>query len=249
MQQPKLLEVACFSLTGVIAAAAAGANRIELCQNPHAGGTTPSYGLLKGARHATTLPIFPIIRPREGDFLYTDAEFDMMKAEVLLCKSMQFEGLVLGLLLPNGDIDTHRTGKLVDLAYPMEVTFHRAFDRCRNPLSAIQELVALGCSRVLTSGQKPTAYAGMALIKQLVELVGDQLVVMPGGGINANQILELMAATGANEYHGAFRKTVLSKMAFDIPELDEPLTYTSVNADEIKLMLQHLNNHQPANLS
>jgi copper homeostasis protein len=234
------LEVACFSLPGLLAAVRAGAHRIELCENPSAGGTTPAYGFLKLARQATSLPVFPIIRPREGDFLYTDAEFEMMKADIKLCKSMDFEGVVLGMLTADGSIDLQRTQQLVNIAYPMEVTFHRAFDRCKEPLAALEQLINMGCNRVLTSGQKPTALQGATLIRDLVLAANHRLVVMPGGGIRADNIAQLMAETKASEFHGAFRKVEASAMQFEVQDLDESLCFTSVDEAEVKSTVLHL---------
>jgi copper homeostasis protein len=207
-----LLEIACFSLDGVANALTAGANRLELCENPEAGGTTPSHGFLKQARTMASLPLFPIIRPRGGDFVYTSAEFETMKYDLMLCKSMGFDGVVLGLLLANGMVDEQRTAALVGWAYPLEVTFHRAFDRCPQPFQAIQQLINLGISRILTSGGQPTAAEGADAIASYVDAADHRLVVMPGGGINSKNILQLAQTTKAVEYHAACRKMKTSSL-------------------------------------
>jgi len=133
-------------------------------RNPFDGGATPSYGTLKTARAKIRIPVFPIIRPRGGDFLYTNEEFEVMQKDVLLCKELGFEGLVTGMLLKDGTIDIKRTAKLVKLAYPLEVTFHRAFDRAKDPLQSLEDVIKCGCQRILTSGQVPNAFDGKELI-------------------------------------------------------------------------------------
>ncbi len=163
-----ILEIAVFNIQSAIMAAQAGANRLELCENPFDGGTTPSYGTLKTVREKITIPVFPIIRPRGGDFLYVEEEFEVMKKDILLCKSLGFEGIVTGLLNSDATIDVKRTDALVKTAYPMEVTFHRAFDRAADPLKALEKVIDCGCQRILTSGQVPNAFDGKEFIKQVL---------------------------------------------------------------------------------
>src|SRR4051794_24537161 len=151
------LEIAAFNIQSALVAAKAGADRIELCENPADGGTTPSFGTLKTVREKINIPVFPIVRPRGGDFLYSDEEFEVIKKDVVLIKSLGFEGIVFGLLKKDGTIDKQRTAKLVELAYPIEVTFHRAFDRAVEPLHALEEIITCGCQQILTSGQVPNA--------------------------------------------------------------------------------------------
>src|SRR6476620_10415269 len=164
-----ILEIAVFNICSALAAEKAGADRIELCENPAEGGTTPSFGTLKIVREKINIPVFPIVRPRGGDFLYSNEEFEVIKKDVRLIKDLGFEGIVVGLLKKDGTIDTRQTGKLVELAYPMEVTFHRAFDRAAEPLHAMEEIITCGCQRILTSGQVPNAVDGKELIQQLIE--------------------------------------------------------------------------------
>src|ERR1051326_3895835 len=152
------LEIAVFNIQSAILAAQAGADRIELCENPHDGGTTPSYGTLKTVREKINIPVFPIVRPHGGDFLYNDEEFEVMKKDILLIKQLGFEGAAIGLLNQNGTIEIKRTAKLVGLAYPLEITFHRAFDRAAEPLKALEDIIKCGCQRILTSGQVPNAF-------------------------------------------------------------------------------------------
>ncbi|MFZ9719380.1 MAG: copper homeostasis protein CutC, partial [Chitinophagaceae bacterium] len=139
-----LLEIAAFTIESAMAAEKAGADRIELCDNPQDGGTTPSYGMLVMAKECVSIPVFPIIRPRGGDFLYTEISFEMMRKDVKLCRELGFEGVVIGMLTKDGNIDEMNVSKLIALAYPMEVTFHRAFDRVRDPFDSLEKLISIG---------------------------------------------------------------------------------------------------------
>ncbi|QEC69014.1 copper homeostasis protein CutC [Panacibacter ginsenosidivorans] len=231
-----ILEIAVFNINSAIIAANAGADRIELCENPFDGGTTPSYGTLKTVREKISIPVFPIIRPRGGDFLYSDDEYEVMKKDILLCKDLGFEGVVTGILLPDGSIDIKRTAKLVKLAYPLEVTFHRAFDRAKEPLKSLGDVIKCGCQRILTSGQVPNAFDGKELIRLLVEQSAERIIIMPGSGVRGNNIKEIAGYTGATELHSSARKNITSAMEFKQPLMHETLENISVDPSEIKLM-------------
>jgi copper homeostasis protein len=231
-----ILEIAVFNIGSAILAAQSGADRLELCENPSEGGTTSSYGTLKTVREKITIPVFPIIRPRGGDFLFTEDEFAVMKKDIALCKQLQFDGIVIGLLNRDGTVDAERTKQLTALAYPMEITFHRAFDRAKDPLSALETIIACGCNRLLTSGQVPNAWDGKELIKQLIEKAGDRIIIMPGSGVRSNNIKELAAFTGAVELHSSARRTVSSPMSFVQAGMNETLENICVNTEEIKKM-------------
>lgn len=233
-----MLEIAVFNLESAIVAEKAGADRIELCENPNDGGTTPSYGTLKIAKEKIKIPVFPIIRPRGGDFLYSETEFEIMQKDISLCKELGFEGVVIGLLLADGSIDEIRTKALVHLAYPMEVTFHRAFDRAINPLASLETIIRCGCQRILSSGQTPNAWDGKELIKQLIEQAQDRIIIMPGSGIRSDNINEMVAFTGAIEMHSSARKSTLSQMIFLQNSMNEKLENIQVDADEIRKMKQ-----------
>ena len=233
-----MLEIAVFNIASALAAEKAGADRIELCENPYDGGTTPSYGTLKIAKEKIKIPVFPIIRPRGGDFLYSEIEFEIMQKDISLCKELGFEGVVIGLLQVDGNIDEIRTKALVDLAYPMEVTFHRAFDRAINPLVSLETIISCGCQRILSSGQTPNAWDGKDLIKQLIEQAQDRIIIMPGSGIRSNHIKEMVAFTGAIEIHSSARKSSPSLMTFQQNSMDEKLENIQVDADEIRKMKQ-----------
>lgn len=235
------LEIAVFSVEAAVTALKAGAHRIEFCENPHEGGTTPSYGSLKTLRSFTTQPVFPIIRPRGGDFLYSRSEFEVMKADLNIIKELGYLGAVIGLLNADGSIDTNRTKELVDIAGPsMQISFHRAFDRCNDPLIALEEIIATGCKRILTSGQVPNAADALPLLKKLVKEAGDRIIIMPGSGVRSNNIKEILEATSAKEIHSSARQMQASKMQNVKESMQENLQTTGVDVEEIKKMLEQL---------
>lgn len=235
------LEIAVFSVEAAVTALKAGAHRIEFCENPQDGGTTPSYGSLKTLRSYTTQPVFPIIRPRGGDFLYSRSEFEVMKADLQISKELGYLGAVIGLLNADGSIDTKRTKELVDIAGPtMQISFHRAFDRCKDPFIALEEIISTGCKRILTSGQVPNAADAMPLLKKLVEQAGDRIIIMPGSGVRSSNIKEIIQATGAKEIHSSARQMQASKMSYTKDSMKENMQATGVDAEEIKKMLEQL---------
>ena len=213
------LEICVYSIESALEAEAGGADRVELCDNPPQGGTTPSYGAILLAKRALKAQLHVIVRPRGGDFLYTDAEFEVMKNDFDVCKTLGVHGVVIGLLLPDGSVDKTRTRELVVRARPMSVTFHRAFDMTADPKQALEDIVETGCARVLTSGQAPTAMEGRELIATLVEQAVKRIIVMPGVAIRESNIAELMRSTGATEFHTAASKTLESGMKYRNPQL------------------------------
>lgn len=227
-----ILEIAVFNIQSALAAQAAGADRIELCENPYDGGTTPSYGTLKAVAEKIAIPVFPIIRPRGGDFLYTGEEFEVMKQDLSLCKQLGFQGAVLGLLNADGTIDTERTKRLVDLAYPLEITFHRAFDRAKDPPDSMEAIIPTGCSRILTSGQKPNVGDALERIRQLIQQADDRIIILPGSGVRSSNLPSVME-TGAEEFHSSARKETPSLMQFTVSTMNETLNNISVDKEEI----------------
>lgn len=237
------LEVIAFNIESCLIIEQGGAHRIELCDNPTDGGTTPSYGMIKTAREKVDIALFPIIRPRGGDFLYSDEEFNIMKADIQLCKELGCNGVVLGLLQKDGRIDVERTAWLVDLAYPMEVTFHRAFDHCFEPFEALEQIIQTGCRRILTSGQKPTAMEGVDRIAELVKAADGRIIIMPGSGVRQNNIRELAEKTGAIEFHSSLRSKALTKMEFLHPAFagaDDSYSYVTTDVSAVSDLLQTL---------
>ncbi len=231
-----ILEVAVFNISSAIQAERAGADRLELCENPMEGGTTPSFGTLKTVREKIGIPVFPIVRPRGGDFLYNDDEFKVIKKDVKLCKELGFPGLVLGLLKADGSIDVERTKALVELAAPLEVTFHRAFDRTNEPLKALEDVVDTGCKRILTSGQVPNVGDATPLIKQLIEKASGRIIILQGSGVRSSNLQRLVEETGATEYHSSARKSAETKMKFTVASMNENLTGTEVDQEEVGRM-------------
>ena len=210
---PPLLEVCIDSVAGAIAAERAGAQRVELCANLLEGGTTPSPGALAATLESVSFDVFVLVRPRGGDFLYTDLEFDVMDRDIVAIKEAGAGGVVVGILDADGRIDVERCRALIATARPMQVTFHRAFDMTRDPLEALEQLVELGVDRVLTSGQKETASDSLELLTELVSRAGDRITVMPGG-LDEGNIRTVAETTRARELHFAARVRTQSQMTF-----------------------------------
>jgi copper homeostasis protein len=235
-----LLEVAVFNVASALAASQAGADRLELCDNNYEGGTTASFGTLLYVKKQIQIPVFPIIRPRGGDFCYSNDEFEAMKKDVLLCKTLGFEGVVLGILNADGTIDEHRTSTLVNIAYPLEVTFHRAFDRTIEPSQALENIIETGCTRILTSGQMPNAIDGLLTIKQLIEAAKNRIIIMPGSGIRSNNIQEIAEFTGAEEFHSSAKKMIINDNVFNKRSMQEKNENLSVDEAAIEAMKKTL---------
>lgn len=233
---PPLLEIAVFTYHSALLAQEAGADRIELCENPAEGGTTPSFGYLKKVAETIQIPVFPIIRPRGGDFLYSADEWDIVLKDIQQCKELGFTGIVTGSLSKEGQINEDQLRKAVEIAYPMQVTFHRAFDRVADPFLAVEQVIAAGCSRVLTSGLHPEVMAGIEILSQLVQQAKNRIVVMPGSGVRSNNLAELQAKTGAREFHSSARIGLSSGMQFVNKAMQEQLDTLTVDKEEIRKM-------------
>lgn len=196
-------EVCVDSAEAAVAAQEGGAHRVELCSDLLEGGLTPSHGTIRVARARLRIGIMAMVRPRGGDFCYSDIEFAVMREDLLAAKGLGIDGVVFGLLNPDGTIDRNRTAELIALARPLPVTFHRAFDVSRDPFEALDTLIELGVDRVLTSGQEPSVLEGLDLITALVTRAAGRLVVMPGGGITERTVGRIAATSGARELHFA----------------------------------------------
>jgi copper homeostasis protein len=231
-----LLEICAFNLPSALAAQRAGADRIEFCSGPEEGGVTPSAGLIHAARALLAIPLYPIIRPREGDFLYTDDEFRVMLRDIGYCKQAGCDGVVIGMLLSDGNVDEPRCARLVEAAYPMGVTFHRAFDRAANPFEALEVIIRIGCERILTSGQRPVASEGAVLINELVREADERIVIMPGSGLRSGNIAELVRKTGAVEFHTSARVLRPSAMEFVNGPMQEDQSMVMADEGEIRLI-------------
>lgn len=209
------LEVCAASLQSVVAAKAGGAQRIELCSALSEDGITPSYGMIELARKLGPKKMHVLIRPRGGDFVYGKDEVECMIADINRCRTLGADGVVIGALTPDNNIDVVTTQKLVEAAHGMHVTFHRAFDQCCNPLKALDQIMALGCHRLLTSGQASTALDGATLLNTLVSRANKGFIIMPGAGVNEDNAREIIERTGATEIHGSLRSMVDGRMETD----------------------------------
>lgn len=204
----RLLEICVESVEAALAAGRGGANRIELCAKLSVGGVTPSIEMMRTAREQIPLPIFAMIRPRAGNFVYTSSEFSEMKNSIAVAKASRMDGMVLGILNENRMVDVERTREVVRLAHPLQVTYHRAFDETADLYQALEDVIESGARCILTSGGKPSASEGGAIIKKLIIQAGNRIPVMPGSGIHAGNVALLSAETGACQFHAGLSSVV-----------------------------------------
>ncbi len=208
-------EICANSVESCLAAQEGGADRVELCAGIPEGGTTPSHGDIITARkllNKTKLHV--IIRPRGGDFTYSDLEMDIMIADIEVCKKAGVDGVVFGCLTPEGDVDIGRNAKLMAHVGQMAATFHRAFDRCRNPFAALEQIEQLGFNRVLTSGQQRTAEKGIPLLYKLQLKAGDNIAIMAGCGVNERNIFKIHVETNVSQFHFSARESIPSPCSY-----------------------------------
>ncbi len=225
------LEVCAGSLRSALAAGGGGADRVELCDNLFEGGTTPSYGMIKISRSLLNIPVFPIIRPRGGDFIYSDHEFDVMKQDISNCADLGCEGVVFGILRPDGSVDIERCSELARISGSMKLTFHRAFDRCSNRRNALEDIISMGFHRILTSGGMDQAADAIPELRRLVEQAGTRISIMPGSGINTHNLLKIARETGVYEFHSTARKNI--KREDKSPQNNLDAQYLNETAAEI----------------
>ncbi len=234
-----ILEIATSDFETTKAAVDGGADRIELCANLSEGGTTQSYGTIYQCREAFDVLLYPIIRPRGGDFLYTNEEYEIMLHNVKLCRQVGCDGVVIGILNRDGALDVKRISGLIEAAYPMGVTFHRAFDRCRDPFEVLEQLIQTGCERILTSGQQPAVNEGMELIAELNKASDHRIIIMPGSGVRKENIKMLIDKTGCTEFHSSLRDKTKTKMEFIHPAFKdsvESYLNNSIDPNEVKAL-------------
>ena len=204
----KLLEISVESLEAALAAERGGADRIELCANLSAGGVTPGAELMSAVRERLRVPVFVMIRPRPGDFVYSAGEFEAMKKKIMATKKSGMSGVVLGVLDSKNRVDIARTRELVELALSLPTTFHRAFDECTDLLEALEDVIKTGAARILTSGGASSAFEGAATLAKLVAAAGSRIVIVPGAGINASNIAKVAELTHAQEFHSGLGSTL-----------------------------------------
>ena len=220
MEKTYRFEICANGVESCIAAQEGGADRVELCAGIPEGGTTPSYGEIKTARRVLTRTrLHVIIRPRGGDFLYTPLELERMTADIDIARELGADGVVFGCLRADGTLDTEANALLMSHAKGMSVTFHRAFDRCANPQEALEELIAQGFDRILTSGQQPTALQGTPLLRQLHAQAAGRITLLAGCGVNEGNIATIARETGIDEFHFSARVAVKSAMTFSNPDV------------------------------
>ncbi len=241
-------EVCANSVASCLEAQQGGADRVELCAGIPEGGTTPPYGDIITARKLlTTTKLHTIIRPRSGDFLYTPLEIEIMLRDIELCKKLAVDGVVFGCLTKNGQVDKVVMQELMDAAKGLSVTFHRAFDVCQNPFQALEDIIELGCERILTSGQEATAEKGIPLLRELQKLAQDRIILLAGCGVNETNIQTIAQATQIKEFHFSARHTKKSKMLYKkvgvpmggvvhIDEFENPIT----SAERVRATIQSL---------
>ena len=243
------LEICTNSVASCIEAQNGGAYRVELCAAIPEGGTTPSYGEISVAREMLDIKLNVIIRPRSGDFLYSEIEHKTMLKDIEIAKSLGADGVVFGCLTADGDVDIERNKELLDAAGDLDTTFHRAFDKCRNPFEALEDIIKLGFNRILTSGQQPKADKGIPLLKELVEKADNRIIIMPGSGITEDNISHIASETGASEFHLSARTPVKSKMKYKDDNVSMGGTNITIdeyvqnitNAARVKATLAQLN--------
>ncbi len=237
------LEIIGFNIQSCIIAAEAGANRIELCGNPAEGGTTPSYGFIEAARNTLQIELYVMIRPRGGDFIYSAEEYQIMRHDIEICKQLKCDGVVTGMLTTAGKVDKERCERLISYAYPLGVTFHRAFDRVKEPVQSLKEIIDIGCERILTSGLKPKAADGKELIRELITEADERIIIMPGSGVNAQNIISLAESTGATEFHSSASILKDCKMEYNNGEMNEQMNHIIVNKTEVLTMRKLLDEY------
>lgn len=237
MAEKIVLEVCAFNIQSCIVAEQVGAVRIELCDNPVEGGTTPSAGTIRRTRERISIELYPIVRPRAGNFWYDEDEFEIIKRDILLCKELGCDGVSTGVHLQSGEIDIERLKRIVEWAYPMGVTCHRVFDRTPDPFKSLEEIIDCGCERILTSGQASGAPEGTAMLAKLVQQANGRIIIMPGAGVRSTNIEQLIKETGASEYHTSARINVPDGVTYKNPAVLDYGNVVIANADELKQLL------------
>jgi copper homeostasis protein len=240
MQNKYHLEVCAFTIQSCIIAEKSGAARVELCDNPIEGGTTPSYGTIRRVREAVSIALFPIIRPRSMNYFYDNDEWAIVQDDIRMCKELGCDGISVGAQLRDGRLDAQRMQQAVELAYPMKVTCNRAFDAVPDAFEALEVLIDAGCERVLTSGLAATAPEGIPRLRQLVQKSAGRISIMPGAGVRSHNLETLIAETGAFEFHSSVRVSVPNPMYFINPLVSDAGEMWVAEEEELSRMVSIL---------
>ncbi|HEY6902533.1 MAG TPA: copper homeostasis protein CutC [Puia sp.] len=239
MTNKLVLEVCAFNIQSCMIAEKAGAVRVELCDNPVEGGTTPSYGTIKRVRGKISIDLYPILRPRSGNYFYDEEEFEIVKTDIFTCKELGCDGISVGVQKIDGTIDIERMKRVVEWAYPMAVTCNRAFDAVPDPYAALEELIDCGCERVLTSGQKSAAPDATDVLARLVSQAAGRISIMPGAGVRSTNI-EKLIATGAYEFHTSARKVVPNPLIYQTEEITDYGNVYIADENELRAIISIL---------
>ncbi len=237
------LEIIGFNLESCRIAQASGAHRIELCSNQGDGGTTPNYGFIKAARKLLQVELYCMIRPRGGDFFYSEEELEVMLDDVRMAKQLGCDGVVIGMLNKDGSVAKEQCKQLVEQAYPLGVTFQRAFDRVKEPFAALEDVIDAGCERILTSGLVPSCHHGAQLIGELNKKADGRIIIMPGSGLRSSNVIDVARITGATEFHTSARIFTNTQMDFVNPAMEEDLKEVMVDGEEVAKIVHLLNEY------
>ena len=242
MTMTRIFEVCAFNIQSAIIAEKAGAARVELCDNPVEGGTTPSYGTILETRERISIDIYPIIRPRAGNYFYDEDEYAIMKRDIMICRDMGCDGISVGTQKINGEIDTEMLKRIIEWAGPMGVTCNRAFDCAPEPFKALEDIISCGCERIPTSGLRSAAPDAGELLGKLVKAAGDRIIIMPGAGIKSSNIRKLVRECDATEYHGSARKIATNPVTFINKEVSDYGNVYITDEQEVRDIIEQLKN-------
>jgi copper homeostasis protein len=240
MSVKRIFEVCAFNIQSAIIAEKAGAERVELCDNPVEGGTTPSYGTIIETRERINIDLYPIIRPRAGNYLYDTEEYTIMKRDILICRDLGCDGISVGAQKINGEIDTEMLKRIVEWAGAMGVTCNRVFDCAPDPFKALEDIISCGCERILTSGLRSAAPDAGNLLGELVKAAGNRIIIMPGAGIKSTNIKKLVKESDAHEYHGSARKIAPNPVTFLNKEVSDYGNVYITDEQEVRDIIEQL---------
>jgi copper homeostasis protein len=240
MAEKAVLEVCAFNIQSCIIAEQAGATRVELCDNPIEGGTTPSYGTIKQVRDRISILLYPIIRPRSGNYFYDEDEYRIIKNDIAACKEIGCNGISVGAATIDAEINIEWMKRIVEWAYPMGVTCNRVFDGTPDAYKALEDIISCGCERVLTSGQKSAAPDASDILCSLVQQAGDRIIIMPGAGIKSSNLAQLKKETGAKEFHASARRVAENPLTYINTQVTDYGSVYISDEDEVRALVKIL---------